>query len=280
MYKKILALSLITISFIFFTGCSQSVVTLNDTTESGYNDSYSYNLLALDDETTPERKIIYKADVSFDVRNLEESSDTLIGLMNSDEWFDEVVMNSTYHYYVIRIKTDRLDDFIESLKDEFTLRSYQLVGTDISLQYQDASNRILSLEAQLARLIELYDQATLSEMIIINEQISDIEVELQELEGTLSQFDSLAEYSEVVLKFYGSSVVSESPFFNRLGNAFLDGWNGLISFFEGFFIVIATIFPFALLIGSIVIVVLVSYRKKIKQKKALKEVASALSEKQ
>jgi len=280
MYKKILALSLIAIGFIFFTGCSQSVVTLNDNTESGYNDSYSYNLLALDDETTPERKIIYKADVSFDVRNLEESSDTLIGLMNSDEWFDEVVMNSTYHYYVIRIKTDRLDDFIESLKDEFTLRSYQLVGTDISLQYQDASNRILSLEAQLARLIELYDQATLSEMIIINEQISDIEVELQELEGTLSQFDSLAEYSEVVLKFYGSSVVSESPFFNRLGNAFLDGWNGLISFFEGFFIVIATIFPFALLIGSIVIVVLVSYRKKIKQKKALKEVASALPEKQ
>jgi len=128
----------------------------------------------------------------------------------------------------------------------------------------------LALEAQLARLIELYDQASLSEMITINREISNIEVELQELNGTLNEFDSLAEYSEVVLKFYGSTIVSNSPFFNRLGNAFLDGWNGLISFFDGMFIVIATIFPFALLIGVIVFIVLVVYRKKKARKIILK----------
>jgi len=272
MLKKVLVSGFIIISLLFFTGCAQqSLSTVYESTGSGYNEYSSYSLAILDEEeTTPERKIVYKVDISFDVRSLDTASATLKSLMNSDEWFDEEIINSSFQSYVIRIKTERLDEFIDSLENEFTLRSYQKVGTDISLQYQDASNRILALEAQLARLIELYDQASLSEMITINREISNIEVELQELNGTLNEFDSLAEYSEVVLKFYGSTIVSNSPFFNRLGNAFLDGWNGLISFFDGMFIVIATIFPFALLIGVIVFIVLVVYRKKKARKIILK----------
>ncbi len=272
MLKKVLVSGFIIISLLFFTGCAQqSLSTVYESTGSGYNEYSSYSLAILDEEeTTPERKIVYKVDISFDVRSLDTASATLKSLMNSDEWFDEEIINSSFQSYVIRIKTERLDEFIDSLENEFTLRSYQKVGTDISLQYQDASNRILALEAQLARLIELYDQASLSEMITINREISNIEVELQELNGTLNEFDSLAEYSEVVLKFYGSTIVSNSPFFNRLGNAFLDGWNGLISFFDGMFIVIATIFPFALLIGVIVFIVLVIYRKKKARKIILK----------
>lgn len=265
MFKKVLLFFVIIFSFIGLIGCSEAHDgSLNN--EDYYLGSDGDGVILLADETTPERKIIYTVDISFDVNNLEYADDYLNMLVESDEWFDSENLSTTRYTYKIRIKTDRLDDFITSLKDSFSLRSYQKEGKDISLQYQDTTNKILSLEAQLERLLELYDQATLSEMIIINEQISDIEVELQSLNGTLNQFDSLTEYSVVNLVFYGSAVASDSPFINRLGNAFVNGFNGLLKFFDGLLIVIATAFPFAVVIGIVGTVTLVIYKKSNKKK--------------
>ncbi len=243
MLKKCLFGFVIFMTLLLLTACSEYP------TPGGQNQD-SDDIVAFADETSPERKILYEVDITFDVRDLETASDTLDGFLEADEWFDREVIMSNYRSYVIRVKTERLDAFIDALEDEFTLRSYSKVGTDISLEYQDTTNAILSLEAQLARLLVLYDQATLAEMIIINEQMSNIEVELASLQGTLNQFDSLAEYSEVTLTFYGSSVITQSPFFNRLGNAFVDGFEGLLAFFDGLFIVLATIFPFLVLFGG------------------------------
>lgn len=266
MLKKIIYTGIVFMIFIFVLGCSQGVE------HSEYSVvQESYSLALLPDETTPDRKIIYEVNISFDVRDLETSSDFLKTLIESDEWFDQEVITSSSHSYVIRVKTERLDDFISTLQDEFTLRSYRKVGTDISLQYQDLSNRILSLETQLERLLELYDQATLSEMIIINEAISDIEVELQSLQGSINQFDSLVDYSEVTLVFYGSTIVSQSPFFNRLGNAFVNGFYGLLTFFDVLLIGIATILPFIVIFGSIAVVLVIVYKKRRLKNKSKEE---------
>ena len=263
MYKKwirfMLAMAMVLSSF----SCSETMTT--NYFNGGNEDNE--DVVPYGDETIPERKIVYEVDISFDVNELEEAAAFLKAQMEDDEWFDREVITGTLYTYVIRIKTERLDAFIETLKGEFVLRSYSKVGTDISLDYQDATNRILSLEAHFARLLELYDLATLEEMILINEQISDIEVELQELEGTLNQFDSLIEYSEVTLLFYGSAVTSDSPFFNRLGNAFVDGFNALVGFVEGLMIVIASMSPFLFVLGLIGLAVwFFASRKKRKAK--------------
>ena len=201
--------------------------------------------------TTPERKIIYTVNISFDVDKLEDASIQLRSMIEADEWFDSESESSNQYAYTIRVKTTRLDAFINQLKEDYTLRTYEKNGTDISIEYQDTTNRILALEAQMARLLILYENASLSEMIEINAQISEIEVELQSLEGTLNQFDSLVEYSEVYLVFYGSTVVSKSPFFNRLANGFIDGFKALISFFDGFVMVFATVLPFVVVFGGV-----------------------------
>ncbi|PKK97660.1 MAG: hypothetical protein CVV56_08495 [Tenericutes bacterium HGW-Tenericutes-1] len=265
MFKKVLLFFVIVFSFIGLIGCSEAYDgSLSN--EDYYSDANGSGVIILADDTTPERKILYTVDISFDVNDLIEAEDFLNTLIASDEWFDSENLTSTRYTFKIRIKTDRLDDFITALKEEFALRTYQKEGKDISLQYQDTTNKILSLEAQLERLLELYDQATLSEMIIINEQISDIEVELQNLNGTLNQFDSLAEYSVVNLVFYGSAVTSDSPFINRLGNAFVNGFNGLVSFFDGLLIIIATVVPFAVVIGVVGTVTIIIYKKSNKKR--------------
>jgi len=255
MFKKITSLLIIFVLFFTFASCSEEQANLEDSIPS-------YSASEFADETSPVRKIMYEVDIALNVTDLAEASDFLKAQLSSDEWFDREEISSTSGNYIIRVRTDRLDDFVEILKDEFSLRSYSKVGTDISLDYQDAANKIISLEAQLERLLELYDESTLSDMIQINEQISDVEVEIDTLQGELNQFDSLVDYSVINLRFYGSIVETDSPFFNRIGEAFVTGFNGLISFFDGFFIVIAIIIPFVVVFGGVGVGVFVIIKKR------------------
>jgi hypothetical protein len=274
MFKKIISLLIVFALIFTFCSCSSEIYT-----ESGasfgesYNANYSnYSIAELADETSPVRKIMYEVDITFNVSDMTEASDFLKAQLNSDEWFDREEISTTSGNYTIRVRTDRLDDFVEALKGEFSLRSYSKVGTDISLDYQDATNRIISLEAQLERLLELYDEASISDMIQINEELSDVQVEIDSLQGELNQFDSLVDYSLVNVRLYGSTITTNSPFFNRLGEAFVTGFNGLISFFDGFFIVIATIIPFIVVFGGVSIGVIIIVKKKRNKNKIDKPV--------
>lgn len=212
-------------------------------------DDDSINVILADD--IPNRKIIYEVNMSLNVPNLSEAMDDLTSRLQADEWFDKESISENSAYYIIRIKTDRLDTFINRLKDDYALNNYEKNGTDISLQYQDKSSRILAIESQITRLNDLYANASLSDMIIINEQLSELEVELQKLNGELLVFDSLVDYSEVHLTMYGSRIRTTSPFFNRLGHSLETGFTALVSFFDGLIMVIATVLPFGIVLGGI-----------------------------
>ncbi|MCR3906466.1 MAG: DUF4349 domain-containing protein [Tenericutes bacterium] len=219
----------------------------------------------------PERKIIYTVNSTFDVSNLNQSVATLKSLVESDEWFDYENISSSNANFKVRIKTERLDDFIEELKSNFQVRSFSKQGRDVSLEYQDKTNRIASLNLQITRLQELYEEATFSNLLTINQQLAELEVELMALEGELSVFDSLVEYSEVNITLYGSSVVTKSPFFNRLGNGFLNGFRAVFTVLDGLVIVIANITPFILVFGPIGYGVYYFRKRYIQRKKIKKE---------
>jgi hypothetical protein len=197
-------------------------------------------------DTSPVRKIIYEVEMSMNVKQLDDAIDGLRALVETDEWFDYENISTHNASFIIRIKTERLDRFILDVKGNQALNRFSKVGTDVSLNYQDASDKILNYQAQYNRLLELYETASLSEMITINQQLSQLEVNIAREQGIINQFDSLADYSKVRITYYASSVVTKSPFINRLGQAFVDGFNGLIAFFDGLLIVIATIIPFAI----------------------------------
>jgi hypothetical protein len=197
------------------------------------------------DTTAPVRKIIYEVEMSMNVKILDDAINDLRALVETDEWFDYENISTNTASFILRIKTERLDSFINDVKGNQTLNRFSKVGTDVSLNYQDASDKILNYQAQYDRLLELYQTASLSEMITINQQLSQLEVNIAREQGIINQFDSLADYSKVRITYYASSVVTKSPFINRLGQAFVNGFDGLISFFDGLLIATATIIPFA-----------------------------------
>jgi len=170
MMKKVSMVLLIGFFLFFTVSCTGNTYILDENIEA------VTDVLELGLTDVPERKILYEVNAAYDVNDLDAAADTLKALVEADEWFDEEIIQETRITYVIRIKTARLDAFTTALQNEFTVRSYSKVGTDISVEYQNSSNRVLALEAQLARLLVLYENASIQEMILINEQISDIEV--------------------------------------------------------------------------------------------------------
>jgi hypothetical protein len=88
-------------------------------------------------------------------------------------------------------------------------------------------------------------------MITINAQLSNLEVELMRLQGELNVFDSLVDYSEVNITLYGSTIITRSPFFNRLGNGFINGLNAVVSVLDGLAIAIVSVIPFVVVFGPI-----------------------------
>jgi hypothetical protein len=90
---------------------------------------------------------------------------------------------------------------------------------------------------------------------MINEQISNIEVELQELNGQLNVYDSLIDYSVVRIYFYGDTIENETTFLARIGNAFTNGISGFVNVIEGIVIAIVTILPFVGTVGIVLFIV-------------------------
>jgi len=131
------------------------------------------------------------------------------------------------------------------LKAEYQVNRVNKTATDISLSYQDKSDRIIALEIQRTRLLELYDEAQLIDLLMINEQLAKIETEIMKLQGELNMFDSLVDYSELKIFIYESVTAERTGFFPRVGMAFENGVLAVVSILDGLVIAIVTILPVA-----------------------------------
>lgn len=198
------------------------------------------------DVTTPDRKIMYSAEATLYVGDIEQTVEQIRSMLEADEWFDSENYSSSSGYLVIRVKTANLDAFLDILKADYTVTNYLKSATDISLQYQSTQNRIDSYNAERDRLLLLYENASLSDMITINSRIAAIDLALGELQGTLNSYDSLVDYSKVTLTLHPENIGSHLPFGTRIIDGFISGFNALLSFFDGLVIVIVTILPFAI----------------------------------
>jgi len=198
------------------------------------------------DATTPDRKIIYSAEVTLFADDIALVTEEIRSLLDSDEWIDSENISSTSGYLVARVKTENLDSFIQTIKSDYKIANYSKSATDISLQYQSTEHKIASYEAERAQLVVLFEGASLSDMITINSRIAALDLLLGELEGTLNSFDSLVAYSTITIYVRLDHIVSRLPFGTRVIDGFINGVNGLISFFDGLIIALVNVLPFAI----------------------------------
>ena len=214
-------------------------------------------------------KIIYTASMRISTKDFPAAETKISEIMNKYGGFyqnmDVNNSGSSYRtaYYTIRIPADKLDAFLTDVKEVGTVDSMNRSGSDVSESYYDTEARLQTAKKKLARLQELLAQAAnISDIITIEESISDVEYEIDELTGTLKNYDSDVKYSTVSIDL--NEVYSldddDSPeltFGERLSQGFKEGLSTFGTVFEELLIWLAESWLWILIIGIVVAAVII-----------------------
>lgn len=161
---------------------------------------------------------------------------------------------------------------MDSLDQFGTVRDLTRNATDLSLFYYDTKGEIEALEAERDRLVDLYQNATASDIIQIEKRITEINQKLRELNSDIAQLESFMDYSEVKLTVYNDAPEEKLTYRQKIRGAFRGGIKAILRVLELGSLVFVGFVPFALVllvIGAIAIVIrkIVIKKKQSKIKK-------------
>ena len=207
------------------------------------------------DKSLSERgvKMIYSAHIEMQTLSYEQAVEDIAALVErSGAYFEQKNFSnysSGYRHasYTVRVPAEQFADFCAQVGTLCHVTWQDDSAENISEQYYDTQSRLETAQIKLARLQELLKKAeNMEDIITIESAISDTELTIEQLTGTLRSYDSLVDYSTVNISLeevYQLSNVEEPAqgFASRMGAAFRSGWNGFVDVLEGLAVLLAYI---------------------------------------
>ena len=106
--------------------------------------------------------------------------------------------STRYASYVIRIPSDRLNEFVEVVSELGNVTQKNESVEDVTLRYIDVESHKKALETEQERLLELLSKAeNMEEILTIESKLSDIRYEIENYESQLKTMDNQIDYSTV-----------------------------------------------------------------------------------
>ena len=167
--------------------------------------------------------------------------------------------------FVIRLPADNFETFYDQVGELSHITSKNKSATDIGEEYYDIEARLTTQKTKLTRLLALLEKADKMEDIIsLETAISDTELQIEYLTGSLRKYDSLVGYSSVTVQLsevYRLSNADTAPisFGERIRNAIENGLTNAINGFQSLVIFLTyNLFTilFLLVILAVVLVLL------------------------
>lgn len=180
---------------------------------------------------------------------------------------------SRYRYasVTVRIPVDSLDDFVAHVTENANIVSTNETVDNITLSYVATQSRITALETEQTRLLELLAQAeNMEDLLKIEERLTKVRTELEEVTSQLRLYDNMVDYGTVYLNIseVREYTVVEEPetVWERIGAGFMDSLKNLGTFFTELFIFVVVAIPYllpiALVVGGIIVIVKLKKRNK------------------
>lgn len=162
----------------------------------------------LGDNVQTGRKLIRTFDMNIETR---EFDDVLEGIKSRVAKLGGYIENSSldsgseyysrYNRYsdlTVRVPSDKIDQFVENVKESANVTYISEYTDDITLKYVDTESRKLALETERDRLLELLEKAeTVEDIISIESRISEVRYELESYTSQLRTYDNQVDYSTV-----------------------------------------------------------------------------------
>ena len=252
MLKKLLVCFALLLS-LFITGCAKR----EGMTAPDYNHNESGSMdtdIYVDDS----RKIYYEAFYTFYTKEIEELSKDIsdkVGDLkgyteNSSTSYDQATKVCSRAYFVYRIPTDKLNDFIDYLETFDGITASSLSSTDITSSYEANEARLETLNARLDAYNKLLQDQYLSrsEIIQIESRIDEISSELTKLNNLKEKYDGLLEYSTVTINITNTKEYKKATWFS-------DYLDYLKEFVSVLFNIIMYTLPFGIIAGTVLFII-------------------------
>ncbi len=218
------------------------------------------------------RKLIKTVTMTVETENFDNMLADLEANINAcGGYIESVNVNSRYSAqrrtasYVIRIPAEQLDAFTDEVGSDCNVLSRSERQEDITLQYVDTESECAALRVEQERLLELLKTAeNLTDILEIENRLTEIRYRLQSVEAQLRTYDNQVTYSTVNLTVDEVEVYTpteEKGFWEKVGDGLLAGINGVWKFLKGLFYVLIVALPYLIVLGVIAgVILLVVFR--------------------
>jgi len=245
--------------------------------------SNSTQKLGLMNNADVSQKIIFTGQVNFQTLDFEKTRTNLHDYITSIGGFaqNSTVQGGGIGYeglmsaeYIFRIPKAKYSQAFIDLRKFGTVVFEQSRGEDVTDQYFDTGARLKSLKIQQERLQALLQKAVKMEDILkIEKELQTTLYEIENYTGTLKKWDSLVEYSTLIVNISEVEQIKPSTpkekdgFFSRIAFGFKNSVIGLWEFLQDFIVFIAAALPVIIPLGLIGYLVYIVIRKKVKKVK-------------
>lgn len=277
MKRRGLAWLLALVTALALTGCgaagSTEMATADDSSSSVMDESalaepqaaYGTDGGTSGGASTGERtaKRIYTADLELETTAFDQAAEDLETLVETcGGYFQSSSVSGggsdyRYAYYTIRVPSEQYRTFLDQAGTLCHQLSIQEYTDDVTEAYYDVEGRLKTQQTKLSRLQELLERAeTMEDIITIESAISDTELTIEQLSGTLRNYDALVDYATVYVNLkevYKLSNTEEpsAGFASRMGTAFSSGWKNFVAAMESFAVALAYGWVWLVLLAAI-----------------------------
>ena len=184
-------------------------------------------------------KLIYRANMSVQTTDFQQTYQSLIAIVEENGGYFESsnVDNGGYFsdgsymygYYTVRIPSENYGKFVNAVGSSCHVVNLNESVQDVGLEYFEIESRLETLRIKETRLHELLaEAATMSDIIDLENALSDCEYEIDMYKSSLNRYDSLIGYSTININIekvtvYTPTIQEELTFGERVERAFNRG---------------------------------------------------------
>lgn len=229
-------------------------------------------------------KMVYTADVNAESTDFDACTAALEALVEQQGGYLEFASRDSYGTgvrsasYTARIPSARFQSFLASVGEIAHVTSQSRNADNISERYYDTESRLTTQKTKMERLQALLAQAeNMEDIIALESAISETELEIEQLTGSLRHYDALVDFATVTIgirEVTRLSTVEETPptFGSRLGTAFEDGLLSFGDFLQDLAVFLAYNWLWLLVLVLIVLaVVKISKRRQARRGETFRE---------
>lgn len=224
-------------------------------------------------------KMIYTADMELETKEFDQASSALSDIVEElGGWFESRSLNQGGSWRslscTVRVPAEHFQSFLDRAGEAAHVVCKSDYSQDVSEAYYDSESRLATQRTKLERLQALLAQAAgMEDIIALESAISDTELQIEQLTGSLRKYDSLIGYSTVNIylqEVYRLSSDEEIPvtFGQRFSAALSTGLQRGIDGVEDFVIAVARNWMGLLILAAVIAAAALLLRRLLRKRAA------------